>query len=306
MATERDPILQVDRGEKFDQIPSDILIAASLNQVDRGRYNRQNPFTGGGGKVALAGLPNQAHSVVEVIQKAITNGTINLGGGVAGVASFEGRTGAVVATAGDYTAAEVTNVPAGNIAATNAQAAINELDTEKQADIQWQDEAVNQGAAGAVNTVNFTGAGVIAAESGGTLTITIPGGGGSFAQDTSTVASVNHTSERLGGTATVLTNPAAGEYTLTVQSGAFLNSATIVGNNTTLNGSNEMILRIDNSANSINRRFILQLYDANNNALVDQQLTATVHTQSVAGNITTLTIPGLNGFGATGYIIEIR
>ena len=67
-----------------------------------------------------------------------------------------------------------------------------------------------------------------------------------------------------------------------------------------------MILRIDNSANSINRRFILQLYDANNNALVDQQLTATVHTQSVAGNITTLTIPGLNGFGATGYIIEIR
>lgn len=42
------------------------------------------------------------------------------------------RSGAVVATAGDYTAAQITNTAAGNIAATTAQAAINELDTEKQ------------------------------------------------------------------------------------------------------------------------------------------------------------------------------
>lgn len=140
--------------------------------------------------------------------------------------------------------------------------------------------------------------------SGTTLNAT--GGGTSHAQDTSTVAGVTHTSDRDGGTATVLTNPAAGEYTLTVQSGAYLKASTVFGDNTTLNGSNEMILRIDNSANTENRRFIVQLYDANNNALVDQQLTATVHTQAVAGNITTLTIPGLNGFGATGYYIEIR
>ncbi len=38
------------------------------------------------------------------------------------------RTGAVVAVAGDYTASEVTNVPAGTIAATTVQAAIDELD----------------------------------------------------------------------------------------------------------------------------------------------------------------------------------
>lgn len=38
----------------------------------------------------------------------------------------------VVAVAGSTTASGVTNVPAGNIAATNVQAAINELDTEKQ------------------------------------------------------------------------------------------------------------------------------------------------------------------------------
>jgi hypothetical protein len=49
-----------------------------------------------------------------------------------GVTSFEGRTGVVVAAAGDYTAAEVTNVPAGSIAAVTVQAAIDELDGEKQ------------------------------------------------------------------------------------------------------------------------------------------------------------------------------
>jgi sulfur carrier protein ThiS len=50
------------------------------------------------------------------------------------VQSVFGRTGAVVAKTSapfDYTAAYVTNVPAGNIAAADVQAAINELDTEK-------------------------------------------------------------------------------------------------------------------------------------------------------------------------------
>lgn len=49
------------------------------------------------------------------------------------VSSVFTRTGAVTAQSGDYTAAQVTNTPAGTIAATTAQAAINELDTEKAA-----------------------------------------------------------------------------------------------------------------------------------------------------------------------------
>ena len=48
-----------------------------------------------------------------------------------GVSSFNGRSGAVVPASADYTAAQVTNTPAGNIAATTVQAAIDELDTEK-------------------------------------------------------------------------------------------------------------------------------------------------------------------------------
>lgn len=47
------------------------------------------------------------------------------------VTSVFGRTGAVVAATNDYTGTQVTNTPAGGIAATNVQTALNELDTEK-------------------------------------------------------------------------------------------------------------------------------------------------------------------------------
>jgi len=48
------------------------------------------------------------------------------------VASVFGRTGAVTAQNGDYTASNITNVPAGDIEAVTVQAAIDELDSEKQ------------------------------------------------------------------------------------------------------------------------------------------------------------------------------
>jgi hypothetical protein len=47
------------------------------------------------------------------------------------VDSVFGRTGDVVAEDGDYTAAQITNVPAGTISAITVQAAITELDSEK-------------------------------------------------------------------------------------------------------------------------------------------------------------------------------
>jgi hypothetical protein len=49
------------------------------------------------------------------------------------VASVFGRTGTVTATNGDYTASNITNVPAGGIVATEVQAALNELDGDKLA-----------------------------------------------------------------------------------------------------------------------------------------------------------------------------
>lgn len=54
------------------------------------------------------------------------------GGGGGSVSSFNSRTGAVVPVNGDYTASNITNVPAGTIAAVTVQAALDELDTEKE------------------------------------------------------------------------------------------------------------------------------------------------------------------------------
>lgn len=50
------------------------------------------------------------------------------GGGGGAVDSFNGRTGAVVSQPGDYNAGQVTNTPAGTIAAVTVQGAINEID----------------------------------------------------------------------------------------------------------------------------------------------------------------------------------
>jgi len=65
-----------------------------------------------------------------------------------------GRIGNVVATNGDYTASEVTNVPAGSIIATNVQAAIDELETEK---LNFPSYAVPGGIANAgANNIKIT------------------------------------------------------------------------------------------------------------------------------------------------------
>jgi hypothetical protein len=48
------------------------------------------------------------------------------------VTSVFGRSGAVSAQNGDYTASQITNTPAGNISSITVQAALNELDSEKQ------------------------------------------------------------------------------------------------------------------------------------------------------------------------------
>jgi hypothetical protein len=95
------------------------------------------------------------------------------------VTSVFTRTGAIVAAAGDYTAAQVTNTPAGNIAATTVQAALDELDTEKQVKVQIKEEGTNVGTAGGFSSINFIGGGVTAAANGTTpsqLDITVTKG----------------------------------------------------------------------------------------------------------------------------------
>lgn len=120
-------------------------------------------------------------------------------GSAAGVFSFEksnitsvfGRTGIVVSANGDYTASQVTNVAAGNIAATDVQAAINELDTEKQ--------AVGNYITALTGDVTATGPGSVAA------TVALVGG--------STAANVNTATALIVGNKTanmVLAGPTSG------------------------------------------------------------------------------------------------
>lgn len=123
--------------------------------------------------------------------------------------------------------------------------------------------------------------------------------------DSITVAGSTAWIYRQGGTTSTFTNSAAGVYDVEMLNRAHLEGITIFGNNATLNGSNEMIITITSNPNRT-KRYMLELYDANNDALVDQFLTGTNHTQAVGAATTTFTIPGLNGFGATGYYVVIR
>jgi len=138
------------------------------------------------------------------------------------------------------------------------------------------------------------------------LDAAISGGGGGFTTDNLTSGAFNANITRSGGSATTLSTPSAGEFVFDIKEFSNFQKASIFGNNTTLNGFGELTLRFDNSANAEDLRFIVQIYDATSNSLVDQQITATVHNITISSNITTIIIPGLNGFGSAGYYIEIR
>lgn len=77
---------------------------------------------------ATAGVvvPQGTKQLLYTTGSVVEGVTAATGGGV--VTSVFTRTGDVVAASGDYTAAQVTNTPAGSIAAATVQAAINELD----------------------------------------------------------------------------------------------------------------------------------------------------------------------------------
>jgi hypothetical protein len=93
------------------------------------------------------------------IKLPVTSG----GGGGGAVDSFNGRTGPVVSQAGDYSGTLISNTPAGNIAATNVQAALNELDSEKQATIT--------GAASTIVSSNLTASRALASDGSGKVAV---------------------------------------------------------------------------------------------------------------------------------------
>lgn len=129
-------------------------IQAAIDELDTEKAPLASP--------ALTGTPTAPTAVTTTnttqlastafVQQELTAQTV--------VNTFEGRSGTVVAVAGDYTASEVTNVAAGDLIATDVQAAIDELDTEK---------------APLVSPV-FTGVPVLPAYTIGTLPTVVDGG----------------------------------------------------------------------------------------------------------------------------------
>jgi len=131
---------------EITNVPSGTIAATNVQTAINELNNEKQPINTA--LTNLAALPGNGYVVQTgadtFVNRTITTATpasvtITNGDGVAantqinftGVSSFEGRTGNVVSANGDYTASEVTNVPAGTIAATNVQTALNELDTEK-------------------------------------------------------------------------------------------------------------------------------------------------------------------------------
>jgi hypothetical protein len=90
-------------------------------------YVASNSVAAGHG---YANIPNIAYDTGDWI---VSNGTAwEKVDNTDAVATVFGRLGAIVAAPGDYNAGQITNTPAGGIAAVTVQAALNELDSEKQ------------------------------------------------------------------------------------------------------------------------------------------------------------------------------
>ena len=111
---------------------------------------------------------------------------------------------------------------------------------------------------------------------------------------------------RVGGSATVLTNPGGGNvFDLEFQAGADPERVTIEGNNTHSDGLGDLVLTLDNSANSRDRIWQIQVFARSDGSMRNAVLEVTPY-ETTAGNITTLLFSNMNGFGSSGFRIELR
>ena len=152
-------------------------------------------FTIGSSPVTTSGTITLA-----IANNAVTNAKLaqapanTLKGNNTGVTANEADlTVAQVKTLLSYTATDVTNSATGNISSITVQGALNELDGEKQTNIQFQEEGTNLGSTGTVTTINFTGTPVTASRSGNVLTVAISSGSTPLNGDEIRVVSANTT-----------------------------------------------------------------------------------------------------------------
>jgi len=140
------------------------------------------------------------------------------------------------------TGTSIVNTPSGNIAATTVQAALNELDTEKQAKIAFYEEGTIVGTSGQYTKVNFIGGTVTAAQNGGDTTqldVTITSSGGSTSKYAVTVASSAAATCRVKGSASIgVTKTSGSIYTFAIPASGYLENADLFIPSTEAPGSN--------------------------------------------------------------------
>jgi hypothetical protein len=108
--------------------------------------------------------------------------------------------------------------------------------------------------------------------------------------------------EYIGASAPTISTPSTGVYLLTIPANTRIVSFTITGNNTTLNGSAEFVLQVNNNANDIQRSYTVAQYIANTGASANKFSLGTNETETFpAANVTQLLFPGMNGYGSSGF-----
>jgi len=127
------------------------------------------------------------------------------------------------------------------------------------------------------------------------------GGGGSvatFLQLTSGPAIFNLA--YTGSSAPTLATAGTGTYTITAPAGTHVSWVNAKATTATLTGSNEFIFKFDNSANTFTRRLSVE-YNSNSGSLIDPFTFGMNYTQTVAADVTTITVPNGNALGSSGF-----
>jgi len=176
------------------------------------------------------------------------------------------------------------------------------------------------GAGGGAGTDDQTAAEVPITDAGGYFTgsdveaalqeLGAGGGGGGVTRSVDTPAAIGSTSVkvvRLGGSAVSFGGSGAAGFTLDIPASTEVTQLDVTATNDTgVNASGEIVLAVDNSLNSYDRFFVYEIYDLSNDQKVDQHLTGNVLQQVVAGNVTTLTIPNIQGNYPNGFRLILR
>lgn len=133
----------------------------------------------------------------------------------------------------------------------------------------------------------------------------LPAAGGSISWDSLTSGTVSAESSRFGGSATVIANPGTGIYSFTVQASTELLTLDVDGVPGSTDAGN-FTIQVDNSVNSRDRFFEVQIINKATGDYVDVIATGTAPTQTAAANVTSIVFGNMNGFSASGFKILLR